>query len=55
MNRLNDFKIGIKDFEHIKIIAAHIRMILNLIEVKSTRCISKVLESSTTRLSTRQN
>merc|ERR550519_50516 len=34
-------QIGIKDFEHIKIIAAHIRMILNLIEVRSTRCISK--------------
>merc|ERR1719466_288583 len=34
-------QIGIKDFEHIKIIAAHIRMILNLTEVRSTRCISK--------------
>lgn len=36
------FQIGVKDFEHIKIIAAHIRMILNLKEVRSTRCISKV-------------
>jgi len=34
-------QIGVKDFEHIKIIAAHIRMILNLKEVRSTRCISK--------------
>ena len=38
------FQIGVKDFEHIKIIAAHIRMILNLKEVRSTRCISKVCD-----------
>ena len=39
--KFNLFQIGIKDFAHIKIIAANIRILLNIDQVHSSRCISK--------------